>query len=191
MEARFRGDEAESLQASKGLSAMRWIFFLSGTHGSMFKLAGSKGLPWTQLWGLCFLASFVVFEGMIFIRRRLEPELDLWPVFDGSGFRKKVVQVHVILGFCAALLGNCLLVLWVVKDLSILVEQAKPEIVEERMRRNWLPLAIMESFYVDTSAKWFGTAVLMPITWILVFSMVTMRTMVEIKYTLGSYSGVF
>lgn len=102
---------------------MRWIFFLIGMHGSMFKFAGSKGLPGTQLWGLCFVASFVVFERMIFISRRMEPELELRPVFDSSGFRKKVVQVHVILGFCATLVGHCLLVLCVVKDLSILVEK--------------------------------------------------------------------
>ena len=131
MEARFQDitDETESLEALKGLSVLRWMFFLVGPHGSMFKLAGSNGLPWTQLWGLCFVASFVLLDGMIFIRRRLEAELELRPIFDSSGLRKKAVQIPAILGFWAALLGNCLLVLYVVKDLSILVER--------RSRRLW------------------------------------------------------
>ena len=41
----------------------------------------------------------------------------------------------------------------------------------------------MESFYVDTSATWFGTAVLISITWILIFAMIPVRTIVETKYT--------
>jgi hypothetical protein len=43
---------------------LRWLFFLLGTLGPAIKMCAMRGIPWTQSWGMMFLASFLVFEGI-------------------------------------------------------------------------------------------------------------------------------
>jgi hypothetical protein len=41
---------------------------LVGTLGQAAKMAVMEGIPWTKVWGVMYLASFLVFELMVIAR---------------------------------------------------------------------------------------------------------------------------
>ena len=115
-EKRFKDveDDGERLQYLRRSFALRWLFFLIGTHASMFKLVGARGLAWTKAIGLCFAVSFVFFELVIYLYPKLRSDDGRIPT--RSLFRSKW-QKPTKIGFWLAALSQCLLMLWTLWDL--------------------------------------------------------------------------
>ena len=57
-------EEGEGIQALEKMTWLRWLFFLLGTLGPAIKMCAMRCIPWTQSWGMMFLACFLVFEGI-------------------------------------------------------------------------------------------------------------------------------
>jgi hypothetical protein len=71
---RYRGAEepGEGIQYLEKQTWLRWLWFIFGTAGPAIKLAVMQGVPWTKAWGMCFLGTFLVFECMVFLKKRAE-----------------------------------------------------------------------------------------------------------------------
>jgi hypothetical protein len=63
-------DDSEGLQSLEKMTVLRWVFFVLGTLGPAIKMAAMQGIPWTKAWGMMYLASFLVFEGMALMAKR-------------------------------------------------------------------------------------------------------------------------
>jgi hypothetical protein len=60
--------QAESVQSLEKMTWLRWLWFIFGTLPPVIKLMAMKGVPWVQAWGMMFLSSWVLSEGiMIFV----------------------------------------------------------------------------------------------------------------------------
>lgn len=44
---------------------LRWLWFILGTLPPAVKLLAMGGIPWEQAWGLMFLTSWTVNEGLM------------------------------------------------------------------------------------------------------------------------------
>lgn len=64
VERRYQGIShgAESFATTKGGAVLRWVFFAIGTYNAILKLAGARGIPWTQTWAFAYVVSFIIFE---------------------------------------------------------------------------------------------------------------------------------
>jgi hypothetical protein len=69
-EEELEQEGGESIQSLERQTWLRWIFFLVGTLGPAIKLSAMKGLPWTKVWGMMFMCSWVVFESMVLARKK-------------------------------------------------------------------------------------------------------------------------
>ncbi|EPE31517.1 hypothetical protein GLAREA_12273 [Glarea lozoyensis ATCC 20868] len=50
------------VERTENNSWTRWLCFLIGTLPSVIRLASVSGLPWSKIWGLMFVSSFVINE---------------------------------------------------------------------------------------------------------------------------------
>jgi len=60
----------EGIQYLEKQTWLQWLWFAVGTLGPTIKLAAMKGVPWTKTWGMMFLGAFIVFESMIFFKKK-------------------------------------------------------------------------------------------------------------------------
>jgi hypothetical protein len=76
---RFEGDEAEedSIQSIERFTWLRWLFFILGSLPAAIKLAVMKGVPWTNTWGMMFLASFLAREVLIIVVAMTRSNIEL------------------------------------------------------------------------------------------------------------------
>lgn len=58
-------DGTDKLATMTGGKVIRWLFFILGGHGCVLGIGGAENMPWTQLWGFSYVASFLVFETML------------------------------------------------------------------------------------------------------------------------------
>jgi hypothetical protein len=63
-------DPVEAIQYLEKQTWLRWLWFVIGTLGPAIKLAAMQNVPWTKAWGMMFLGAFVVFESMVFLKKR-------------------------------------------------------------------------------------------------------------------------
>ncbi|KAN0114515.1 hypothetical protein V8E51_004059 [Hyaloscypha variabilis] len=63
-------DLVEGIQYLEKQTWLRWLWFVLGTLGPAIKLATMQNVPWTKAWGMMFLGAFVVFESMVFLKKR-------------------------------------------------------------------------------------------------------------------------
>jgi hypothetical protein len=65
VDLRSDDDQAESVPSLEKMTWLRWLWFTLGTLPSAIKLMSMKGVPWEQAWGMMFLSSWVLNEGLI------------------------------------------------------------------------------------------------------------------------------
>jgi hypothetical protein len=79
-----RMDEKNEEREGKKITAWpRWIFFVMGTLPTGIKLASFEGTPWTKVWGMMFLSSFIVIEIAVILGQAGDPEFP-HPTCDAS-----------------------------------------------------------------------------------------------------------
>jgi hypothetical protein len=58
-------DQSGGVQSLERMTWLRWLWFILGTLPPAIKLASMRGVPWTQVWGMIFLASWIINEGLV------------------------------------------------------------------------------------------------------------------------------
>jgi hypothetical protein len=142
------GAETE-LRPSARLQSHKWprtLFFIMGTLPAAIKLASLTGVPWTKLWGMMFVTSFIAIGLITFLSRTSDPtentsisailDIDLVEneqgVLQGQVLRAKVarlsrrVELAELFLFCLVLLAHASLITWTLKMLwSLYLETVK------------------------------------------------------------------
>ncbi|KAL2061411.1 hypothetical protein VTL71DRAFT_7684 [Oculimacula yallundae] len=57
--------ELEGVQSLENMTWLRWLWFILGTLPPAIKLLAMSGIPWEQAWGLMFLTSWTITEGLM------------------------------------------------------------------------------------------------------------------------------
>jgi hypothetical protein len=111
-EREFEG-EAEGILSLEKMTWLRWLWFILGTLPPTIKLMAMKGIPWEQAWGMMFLASWVINEGLIIFATSNQSFFTIsrtgrisWPGFEQttkpSGYRKFQLMVKIMRRVLAA-----------------------------------------------------------------------------------------
>jgi len=121
-------DTVEGIQYLEKQTWLRWLWFVIGTLGPAIKLAAMQNVPWTKAWGMMFLGAFVVFESIVFLKKRdkragFEP-LDHEeaasipaPVRGRMNLQINDINNFEFLVFVLGVLIHCGIVLWAIWDL--------------------------------------------------------------------------
>ncbi|KAG4430217.1 hypothetical protein IFR05_014303 [Cadophora sp. M221] len=56
--------DIEGVQSLEKMTWLRWLWFILGALPPAIKLMGMGGIPWEQAWGLMFLTSWTINEGL-------------------------------------------------------------------------------------------------------------------------------
>jgi hypothetical protein len=62
-------DSSEGIQSLEEMTLLRWAFFIICSLPPVIKLLSLTNVPWSQAYGAMFLSSFIIIEGLAFIRR--------------------------------------------------------------------------------------------------------------------------
>ncbi|PVH89500.1 hypothetical protein DL98DRAFT_102290 [Cadophora sp. DSE1049] len=65
MDVMDESNNIEGVQSLENMTWLRWLWFVLGTLPPAIKLLAMGGIPWEQAWGLMFLTSWTVNEGLM------------------------------------------------------------------------------------------------------------------------------